>query len=303
MATEFQRIYDEAKKITLPDPNLVGDPYSLDKMVNMLSSPAQPPVGGTALPASTDPNDQSLIDKLKRIVSNNANVFNENAFKAGITVPMVYALVTGWQWVYNGAELDWARKLLDKYDFDGDGRLNPREFIVFTIIHNKNNFAGTCKNCYNDIVTKKIDPIYSFLDCDNDNKVSAEDMWGNLQNLKRTNAEKANIYQCLLNNKKYRTTAMNDFVLKNMWDNDGFVSKNEFRTGILLGYWDRQTDPDKIYPDDTRTFKTLRWGPSGNQDVVCAKIQAAMNPAPLPPNPALATSTGTPAKTKLRLFN
>jgi len=274
-----------------------ADPYSLDKMVNMLAAQSQPVAqGSTPPPASTDPNDQALIDKLKKIVSSNSKVFNENAFKVGITAPMVYALVQAWKWNYNPAEFDWARKLLDKYDFDGDGRLNPREFIIFTIIHNKNSL-GSCENCYNDIVNKKIDPIYTFVDCDNDNKVSAEDMWENLQNLKRANTAKANIYQCTLKNKKFRTTSMNDFILKNMWDNDGFVSKNEFRVGILLGYWDRQTDPDKIYPDDTRTFKKLRWGDSGEQDIVCGRILAAQNPSSSSSNSnSLASATPTNAK-------
>lgn len=302
MTKEFQRMFDEAKAIPLPDIKEIADPYSLDKMVSMLAAPAAPAAGAAAPAAATDPNDQTLIDKLKAIVNSNTKVFNENAFKAGITVPMLYALVKAWGWSFNPAELEWARKLLDKFDFDGDGRLNPREFILFTIIHNKNALAGSCKNCYNDIVTNKIDPIYSFLDCDNDNKINAEDMWGNLPNLKRTNPAKANIFQCLLNNKKYRTTSMNDFILKNMWDNDGYVSKNEFRVGILLGYWDRQTDPEKIYTDDTRTFKTLRWGPTGEADVVCSRILAAQNPTP---PPATNTMTGgstptTPAATTRR---
>jgi Ca2+-binding EF-hand superfamily protein len=284
ISKEFTRLYDEAKKLPLPDVKEQADPYSLDKMVSMLAQPSTNDVAASATttPTASNPNDQSLIDKLKKIVSSNTKVFNEGAFKAGLTVPQVYALVKAWNWYYNPAEIDFARKILDKFDFDGDGRLNPREFIVFSIIHNKNNLGGGCKNCYNDIISNKIDPIYSFIDCDNDNKVSAEDMWGNLQNLKRLNSAKSNIYQCLLNSKKYRTTSMNDFVLKNMWDNDGFVSRNEFRVGILLGYWDRQTDPEKIYTDDTRTFKKLRWGETGTVDVVCSRILAAQNPSTSP---------------------
>ena len=275
ITAEFTKLYDLAIKIPILQVNgaPVPDPYSLEKMVNML---AQTNDQGLVAPVTDNANDPGLLEKMNKIVSGKKTVFNQDAFKAGITVPMVHSFVIAWKWSYNPAETEWARKLLDKYDFDGDGRLSPREFIIFSIIHNKNNFAGTCENCYNDIIKQKIDPIYTFLDCDNDNKVSAEDMWDNLKLLKRP-SNKADIYVCSLNNKKYRTTSMNDFVLKNMWDNDGFVSKNEFRVGILLGYWDRQTSPEKIITNDDRTFKNLRWD-SSNADIVCNRVLAIQGP-------------------------
>jgi hypothetical protein len=101
---------------------------------------------------------------------------------------------------------------------------------------------------------------------------------------------------------------MNDFIIKSMKSFDGFLTKEEFRVAILLGYWDRQTDIEKIYPDDTRTFKQLRWGPSGDTDVVCQRILTANNPAPPIPNNAApatnnAAATPAPAAAKSRYFN
>jgi len=146
-----------------------------------------------------------------------------------------------------------------------------------TIINNKNLLGTTCKNCYSDIISKKIDPMFRFLDCNNDGKVSAEDLWKNFKHLKKPNT-KYDIYGCKIKEKRYRTNSINDFFIKNMKAFDGFLTKEEFRVAILLGYWDRQTDVDKIYKDDTRLFKQLRWGPNGDNDIVCQRILSANNP-------------------------
>ena len=73
-------------------------------------------------------------------------------------------------------------------------------------------------------------------------------------------------------NKDYRTTSTNDFVLKNSRKKDGFLDIEEFRTGVLLGYWDRQTDSRTIYMDDTKNMKSLRWAAGGAQDIVCRDV-------------------------------
>jgi Ca2+-binding EF-hand superfamily protein len=297
---EFQRIYDEVKKL-LPDEKEFTDPYPLFKLVG-----AYTPNDPNAQTKPADPNDQALIDKLK-LIAGNTKIFNENAYKAGITVANIYKACKDFQWNYNPQEVNFAKKIVDTYDFDGDGRLNPREFIIMTIVHNRNILGTTCKNCYNDLITKKIDPIFRFLDCNNDGKINAEDLWNNLESLKKKD-KRYNIYDCSIKGKKYRTGSMNDFIIKSMKSFDGFLTKEEFRVAILLGYWDRQTDIEKIYPDDTRTFKQLRWGPSGDTDVVCQRILTANNPAPPIPNNAApatnnAAATPAPAAAKSRYFN
>jgi Ca2+-binding EF-hand superfamily protein len=292
---EFQRIYDEVKKL-LPDEKEFTEPYPLFKLVAAYS-----PADASAKPA--DPNDQAMIDKLKIIIGKDSKIFNENAYKAGITVANIYKACKDFQWNYNPQEVNFAKKIVDTYDFDGDGRLNPREFIIMSIIHNKNILGTTCKNCYNDLISKKIDPIFRFLDCNNDGKINAEDMWTNFENLKKKD-KRYNIYDCTIKGKKYRTGSMNDFIIKSMKNFDGFLTKEEFRAAILLGYWDRQTDIEKIYPDDTRTFKQLRWGTAGDTDVVCQRILAANNPpAVTPPTVTVAPVNNNAAAAKSRYFN
>lgn len=285
---EFQRLYDEVKKLA-PDAKEFSEPYPLFKLVGAFVP--NDPVSTAKPPA--DPNDQKLIDKIKLMVGNGNN-FNENAYKAGITVANIYKAAKDFQWNYNPQEVNFAKKIVDTYDFDGDGRLNPREFIIMTILHNRNILGTTCKNCYNDLVTKKIDPIFRFLDCNNDGKINAEDLWNNFENLKKKD-KRYNIYDCTIKGKKYRTNSMNDFIIKNMKSFDGYLTKEEFRVAILLGYWDRQVDITKIYPDDTRTFKQLRWGPSGDNDVVCQRILTANTPPPAPQTNSGVTPGASPA--------
>ena len=55
------------------------------------------------------------------------------------------------------------------------------------------------------------------------------------------------------------TASINDFILKNSKTKDGAITRNEFRVGMLLGYWDRQAENTAIHTDDKRNLKNLRW--------------------------------------------
>jgi Ca2+-binding EF-hand superfamily protein len=287
IAKSFQTLFDDVKKLT-PDEKEYKDPYP----ISLLAS-AFIPSNGPADPAA---DEKTLLDKIKAITKGNTKIFNENTWKNSLTAANIYKACKDFQWNYNPNENNWAKKIVDKYDFDGDGRLNPREFILMTIHHNKNILGTTCKNCYNDIVNKKIDPMFQFLDCNQDSKISTEDIWENFKGLKRKAPGKANIYGCFIKGKQYRTNAINDFMIKNMKSFDGFLNKDEWRAAILLGYWDRHTDTDKIYPDDTKTFKQLRWGPNGDTDLVCDRINNANNPPVQPPQPQSGPAPAPAAK-------
>jgi len=237
---EFEKIYNTSLKTKPDKKDNFTEPYPLSKMVSAYS---QMPVGNSV--NSSDNNDPALITRLKEISGPKA--FNENSYKAGVTVSNVYATAKNNKWNHDQNDPDFARKIVDTYDFDGDGRLNPREFIIMSILNNKNILgSATCNSCYGDVIAKKIDPIFNFIDCNNDGKITAEDMWNSLEGLKRKNANLYNIYTCTIRGKKYRTHAMNDFIIKSMMQFDGVITKDEFRAGILLGYWDRHTDVERI---------------------------------------------------------
>ena len=162
---------------------------------------------------------------------------------------------------------NYPQRYVMKYDMNFDGRLNPREFLLASIWHNKQILGSPsplCENCYFDAV-KFIDAIFLYLDCDNDGYLSAEEMWTNLPNLKR-NTETFNMF-AFGNDENIRTAAINDFILKHSTAKDGFISRREFRIGTLLGYWDRQTEISKVVLDDSRTLKKLRWSENNMIDV------------------------------------
>jgi len=136
-----------------------------------------------------------------------------------------------------------------------------------------------CKNCL-ELVIQKIDPMYLYADCNQDNRVSAEELWKSMGNLKRTILNKYNMYACKLDNGNYRTSAVNDFVLKGI-DNkgDGKMTKEQFRMAVLMGYWDRQTDNSQIFLNDARNLKATRWSEAGVVDTMCTRIQQSIEKA------------------------
>ena len=264
ITSEFKLLYEKVKNIELAPESEYSDPYSIDKIILRLTK--------KRVPKSCDYNNPLLLAKLKEISEINNSSFDEKSYANSITAPMIYAAVKQFQWKYDSTLNDWPKNIVDTYDFDGDGRLNPREFILMTIINNKNILGGFCKYCYNDILRKLIDPIFFFIDCNNDGLITSEDMWHQFMELKRPDFKKYNIYKCVINGKKYRTSAMNDFILKNMKTYEGYVNKQEFQLGILLGYWDRQIDSQKVFCDDCQSMKNSRWDIKGNVDKVCLRI-------------------------------
>jgi hypothetical protein len=118
--------------------------------------------------------------------------------------------------------------------------------------------------------------LFYFIDCDADGFVNAENMWQGFKMLKRVEPQKYNIYNCILPNSvnsEVRTNAMNDFILKNMKQANGFVNLDEWRRGFLLGYCDRNVDDLKVYfSDDTKCKKSERWSEDGVTDTRCQRM-------------------------------
>jgi len=126
-----------------------------------------------------------------------------------------------------------------------------------------------------------------------DGLVSAENIWAGLRNLKRKDIKLYNMYSCEMPstlNKGYHTTACNDFVLKNYASLNGILNLAEFRTGILLGYWDRHTDPNGVSTDDSKTLKPTRWGNNGTDDSICKQVLSLIPTY----DPVMAARAGVP---------
>ena len=256
---EFIKIWSEATKIA-PD-DKYKDPYTMENLVNS---------SGSVVKAVTK---EELVRKLAKIIPG----INTALWDTYISPAKISNIVKQWNWDYDNTKADWAKHLVDKYDFDGDGRLNPNEFILAMILNNKKsrNSMKKCTNCMMNVFENYLDPMFAFIDCDNDGTIVAENIWNSLRVLKRTkvNANSYNMYNCDVEGSKIRTTAINDFVLKAEASMPGKLNRTEWRYGILLGYWTRQTDRNAVIPDDANNMKNFRWRDNGNYDVNCQDIK------------------------------
>lgn len=170
------------------------------------------------------------------------------------------------KWFIANKDDNYAKEFVLDYDIDGDGRLNARELILASIRNNRIIFDNpSCILCYKDVIAK-IDAIFKFMNCAHTGFVDAEQMWDGFPLLVRPTS-KYNIFG-IKNSLSIRTDAINDIVLKNWKAKEGFINKDEFRQGILLGFWDRQTTESGIIDDDSRNLKKLRWSEDGTKDTI-----------------------------------
>jgi Ca2+-binding EF-hand superfamily protein len=260
IVNEFTKIWSEATKIT-PD-DKYKDPYSMDNLINASGSSVKPAT------------KEDMVRKLVRVIPG----INTALWESYISPAKLSTIVKQWNWDYDNTKSDWAKYIVDKYDYDGDGRLNPSEFILAMIVNNKKsrNSIKKCTNCMMDTFENYLDPIFAFIDCDNDGTIIAENIWNSLKVLKRKDLKDPNfynIYNCDIEGSKIRTTAINDFVLKAEASMKGKLNRAEWRYGILLGYWSRQTDKSTVFPDDAKNMKNMRWQDNGSIDINCEDIK------------------------------
>jgi hypothetical protein len=236
IVNEFNTTYKDVMGFPQADSN-IPDPFDYKKVVSQNSN-----------------NLSKQQIKAIRLFSKN---FDQNIYTVSANLPQLQAAITKWKWNVNRGDPTYFRRFVMKYDMNFDGRLNPREFILASIWNNKQTIGSPlCEHCYFE-VGKTLDAIFLYLDCNNDGLLSAEELWSNLPNIKR-NTEKWNMF-AFGNDESIRTASINDFILKNTKIKDGYITRAEFRVGILLGLWDRQTEKLNILSDDSRTLKNLRW--------------------------------------------
>lgn len=203
--------------------------------------------------------------------------FDPDEYKNSLSAGKIFNILKDWKWNTNPASTNPTKTLIDQFDFNGDGRLNKREFILAAIINNRNVLnVVDCQFCFHKIAYKTIDPIFMYLDTCNSGTVNSEQIWKGLKKLRIANDNAFNLYNCKLNEGKFRTTSVNDFVLKAKKSMEGELNMAEFRVGILQAYWDRHTEGNTIYSGkekNAHNLKSLRWTPEGNTDIICETIK------------------------------
>lgn len=246
----FAKIAESVKKNPQTDP-VYEDPYT---MVKMLS-----------LPADHGLTDLELSSKMKQA----SPAFDEDFWKNSFNAVQINKAIRDNKWNVELGVSNPAKRMIDRFDFNGDGRLTVSELIIAVIDANKGILGeNKCLNCLEEIVQDKLDPIYMFSDCDNDGKLSAEEMWKAFKYLKR-GSDNYNIYNCLKAGVEARTGAVNDFILKCQNSLNGTVTKREFAICIIVGYWNRQTDQGSIFKVDNKSRRVDRWRDPAGVDNSC----------------------------------
>jgi hypothetical protein len=240
--------YDTLKSISKEDTDDYKDVFDIRKLIQ-------------ESPRSKNKKHKKKTD-LKKLNKN----YDPKIYENSINTVQLNKAMKDWGWFITPGLKDYAFDLVSKYDVDGDGRLNPREMILANIYENKDIVSkGKCMYCLAE-VARKLDAMFIFMDCNNKGALSVEDLWKKLPKLVRPD-NRWNIFG-IKTIDNIRTSALNDFCLKNGQAKQGFITKKEFRTGILLGYWDRQTNRKEIIKDDSRNMKKLRWDQRGIKDKV-----------------------------------
>jgi len=203
-------------------------------------------------------------------------------WKTYISPGRMAQIIKQWGWKHNEALDNIGKYYVDIYDFNGDGRLNIREFIIAMIRMNKNNYeiydnfdnTGCSEKikCLKTII-QKIENIFLYCDCSNEGLLTAKTLFERLKDINISGPTKCNIYNCIIDSGYYRTSAANDFILKAKTKVDGKITKDEFKTAILQGFWDRQVDVLVIVAN---IKKSKRWRSDGT-DIVCDNIQKGID--------------------------
>lgn len=215
-----------------------------------------------------DTDDYEDAFKLSAIAPKNNKLLSDNDFKAinpkfskanyekAVNAVQLNKAIEDWSWSFTNGSKDPAFDFIVKYDINGDGRMDPYELILGVIWTNKKREGLFCYDCFF-LLSKKIGAMFEYMDCSKRGYLEAEDLWNKFPSLHRK--EKFWDIFSAGNSDTIRTNSVNDFILKNSNSIDAAVTKDEFVTGILLGFWQRQISEDGLLKDDKKNLKDLRW--------------------------------------------
>jgi Ca2+-binding EF-hand superfamily protein len=267
---EFSQLLQAAKTVPEEDPKVFDDPYTPKKLLYYFS-------GGLE---GKNPSSNIDIYHLKiepEQIKKYKHDFNVEEWKESFSAAKISNIIKSFGWGNIPNISQYFKRLIDKFDFRGTGRLNAKEFLFYAIWENYKSYSQCKQFCFKKIIEEKIDPLFSFFDCNSDGYINSENIWNGLKYLKRSDAnkDKYDLYKCELPktyNKYFRTNAINDFILKNFNVAEGYLTREEFRKGILLGFWERQVNRLSVAFDDSINRKGDRWDTSGIRDKDCDEL-------------------------------
>jgi len=234
---------------------------------------------------NSNESDKFLFCELKKVRKN----FNEKVYNESITLPQFRAAAKAWTFHKN--KNDPLKFIFEQHDYNGDGRLSRKEFILaFLNTHQTTLGEPACteETCIHSVIRDYISVIFERIDCKENQKINAEEIWEALKSLKRFAREDSgaaklgekqnnfDMYQCQVKGVFVHTNSVSDFVIKSQKTFTGYLDKTEFVRGIMLGYWSRNVDDLRFYLDtekienlkQTKSNKELRWNENG-VDLIC----------------------------------
>jgi hypothetical protein len=193
------------------------------------------------------------IDLLKE--KNEFIISDPNVYKVSVTLPQLEFFFKQWGWQFEGkSEFDSPKHFLDEYDFNGDGRLSPRELIFGVIMENFDN--ETCTFCLQDLKLK-FNVMFKYMKCYSENHLLVVQMAKKLKYVKRQSKKEYNLYTC--QSESFINECASDFFTSSH-EFESFEKEEEltvkrkdrldilgFRKGLLLGFWNRQVSDAAIY--------------------------------------------------------
>lgn len=232
-----------------------------------------PPLKTPVTSKDSDPVNEEVWGSIKALNKN----FDRELYLKSITMIQLYHIFREWGWGTVGNDIFEIKKILDTYDFNGDGALNEEEFTILQIKYTIKSGRQCRLHCFKKIIEKVLEPLFMYLDCDSDGFINSSNIWEGYKNILREPSDKYNMYKCQFPvelNKDYRTNSTNDLVLKGHFTADGFLTKNEFIKVILSGFWERMCSPGGYaeFNTEAKTGVDIRWGNNGIEDTECDKI-------------------------------
>lgn len=267
----FKLYYLSANQIQ--EDHEIKDVYSVENQIKAFQT-----MGAGYQVIST--NVMSPDDEFNILMKMNPNMVKSN-YMTGISIGKLAVILKKWEWV-NTNEVNWEKKIFDKFDFNGDGRISINEFLTLAVsIHFENSTLGSInsKFSFSEITSEKIDGLFNFADCNSDGFISSEELWNSIKLVKRQDDLKGrfDIFNCDAGKDNefidLRSSSVNDFFLKNSYTVKGKLSLMEFRKGILAAFINRQVNDSLITDDDSINGKFSRWQDNGLVDIGCLKLK------------------------------
>jgi hypothetical protein len=256
----FGNILQDTRRVKEDDS--VKDPYDLKEILETIKDEIGLTYSDNIVSAEDLLKQTEVVEKIKKYI---IPQFDYEVHRKSLNIKKLSTLLKEW----NHSKPN-AKNILDSYDLDGDGRLNVREFILLTIIEIRN-FDESSLPSYSIINKNFIDPLFDFIDCRKNGNIVTEEMFDFIKYIIRPN-DKYDFYKCNIDDKPLHTTTINEFYLKHNKFNTGKLLVDEFRRGILLGFWDRMTTKLSIEDNNELSEKNTRWKDDGEVDISCEEI-------------------------------